>query len=222
MANGFDKWKAQLDDSSLDEVLPGFDTNAAWKELSPRLKKKEKNPFRLWAYAATLVGIFFGGLLLKTGLEKDSVTNNIVTVSIPAATTAPAIPQTTIITKTDTIIKTVVVSNPPKPQRGNVAKEKVNNEPVIVKQEPAQTNIEPFTKHENKTEQVIAKATPKRRIKAVHLLDINEEDRQIVIQDGGKSQSLQERIGYYLSSPGRITDVGNDKSPSGLKSLFKD
>lgn len=224
MADDFEKMmNEKIDDASLHDVLPEFDKSAAWDELEPRIPAKKKKPvFVWWSHAAAIIGgILIGSTMLQLYLRQDSgnSTPNVAVIEKPAE-------QPTVLIKTDTIfiakeVEPIYVARPekiiiaPKPVRKHpeavVAqkaketveiKEDITNEPVSI--------VEPI--------EVVAKA-PVKKIKPIHLLDIDNEDRSDALYNNEPEVTQKSGFAFHISA--KRLPAGNTEQKSLLTGLLK-
>jgi hypothetical protein len=224
MSNEYKRLKEELEGADLDSLLPGFDREASWKELSPRFQKAQKKTYWL-GYAATLALIIVIAWTVRMQLNKQDKTQNVATVAPtqPAAgDTAPAITQPAPIVTT-TPEKNIALQHPAKPKRKPAVKtikqpEKIQLAEGLIANNPQQ-KAETVQEPGNVEQPVITQTKPIiKRPKAVHLLDIDNENRQAVIQNPRELQGgLPQRIVNLI--PGRpYSNTENDRKPT---SLFK-
>ncbi|WP_276134687.1 hypothetical protein [Polluticoccus soli] len=221
MSNDYKRLKEELDGTDLDSILPGFDREASWKELSPRLKKTQNKTFA-WRYAAALVAIIIVALMVRIQMNKPNV-NEQVAKTVPVATMPAAVdthtaatqtkvepipePITVVAAKKATTHKTAPVQKMVQP----------DSQPLPVEEHIANTQPDPVQPEvTDNVEQTVATVKPViKRPKAIHLLDIDNENRQAVIQNRKELQGLSQRIVNLI--PGRqYSNTDNDRKPSSL------
>lgn len=223
MENDFKKLRDKIDDAFTDDIIPGFDKEAAWNELSPRIKKKRAISVKWWAYAAAIIAIMIGlGGWLATIQTTDDAPLQVTTKPAPVikedVMPAPvhkepvASPEAVVLNKAGTPIRKKTPAKQPTVENV-IAGEEVKDEAVIVKD-----TLPVVIAKEAPEEEIIPSSLPKRRIRALHLLDIDNEDREIVINEAGELQTIQQRISFF-AIPRQASE--NDMPAPGLKSLFK-
>lgn len=222
MSNEYKRLKEELDSVDLDNILPGFDREASWKELSPRLKKTQNRTFA-WRYAAALVAIIIAAVLVRMQMNKPNVEEQVVTTA-PAVTTTPAIVDTKV-TETQPRVEPLTEAEPPLVARKSFTRKSApahqtahpQSQPLPVEEHIANTQPEPVQPEMTENiEQPVATAKPAfKRPKAIHLLDIDNENRQAVIQDRNELQSVTQRIVNLI--PGRqFSNIDNERKPASL------
>lgn len=224
MNNGYHKLRDELEHTELDSIVPGFDRNAAWRELSPRLKKDKS--IHWLRYAAALVVLLIIGFIVKMQMGTENSTGTDITVveQAPKQVAAPA------------VTKPAPTTQPPPTPHNTIARHKkkahkkvtrplqpVDNNPDEIQEHIAQETPAP-TEHVAMTDTVEepvlatqAKPLIKRR-KAIHLLDIDNENRQAAMQNRNELQGIPHRIAQWM--PGMRQPL-NDGNEHNLSSLFK-
>ncbi len=204
MGTDFEKMmNDKMENASLHDVLPGFDKDQAWDELSEKLpaKKKRRVVPVWWTHAAAVVaGVLIGSVAITTILNNDDKqAEQQVTIA-----NKPVAPQ--VIVKTDTVYVTKEVEvpvvqpvaaplQPVQKQQVVVAQQKEVAQPVKKKDQAPAIVTETLT--EEKT--VIAKA-PVKKVKPVHLLDIENEDRNTALYQSDPSAKVRSGFALQISA----------------------
>lgn len=219
MGNEYKRLNEELEGADLDSLLPGFDREASWNELSPRLKKVQKKRTYWLGYAAALAVILVVAWTIRMQLNKTEVTENVAKV-----TPAQPAPETEAVTGKPAVVAPVspkeniapqpAIARKTKPQTTKRIEEAKPTEELIANnpQQPAETTEEP----KQIVEPVITQTPPViKRPKAVHLLDIDNENRAAAIQNHRELQGLPQRIVNLI--PGRpYSNIESDRKPSSL------
>lgn len=215
MAPEFDKkLNERFDDASLEELMPEFNVNREWNRVAEKLDKKKKLIPVIWLrYAAVLaVGLLVSWLLMKQWMgNENKIQIEPAVVHQQIDTAAKAMQPVEPVMKEETVAVSKKGVAPrgqekkPRPEQPiekapEMIPEPAQQEPQLAVEEPAQPTVP-------KQEPVIATKT-KRSVQAVHLLDINNEDKQIMIKGGDKQLQYKDPIARLLS-PGRLPDNGN-------------
>lgn len=224
MDNEYNKLRKQMDDADIESILPGFNKETAWQELSPRLKKG-RNTYWL-RYAAAVVVVLTIALLVKIQMDKAEPTETSISVikPVPAPAIVPpislpaALPETTSPEKKPATVKLVLPEG-----RITPAKQATGSDPIaltqeIVREETAMADniAKPDTAG---TPVVASKVKPViKRPRAVHLLDIDNENRQAAIQNRNELQTLPQRFVFLIPIGNQHNGNESDRKPS---SLFK-
>lgn len=230
MSEDFDKiLNDKLDDASLNEIMPEFDKDAEWDNLSERLpgKKRRILPLVGWTHAAALVaGLLIGGLFfLSRDGEQVIVENeptaekqNIPDVNINAPVDTVYITKTEVVKKSTQNIKPVIrASNrsypPMKTQPEIITPAPEEQKPVIVQyKDTTVTASQPVA--------IAQTQKTKEKITVVHILDIDNEDRQSALNNYDPSQ--KQRTTFVLQiSPKRLPEGSTDKPTSLMNSILK-
>lgn len=175
----------KMDEASLNDLMPHFDKDEEWNDLSERLHPNKRRSIipMMWSHAAAVViGVTVGWLLLKnTGKESAGVNEvaRIINTTTPRAVPAPSVIHDTVTTQVVTIKEVPTQST-------SIAKTSV---PVIVHDTvivAAQAEIKsPVTADTFKPTITVAPtavaAVKRPRTRAVHLLDIDNEDKDLII-----------------------------------------
>ncbi len=224
MADDFEKMmNEKMDDASLHDVLPGFDKSAVWDELETRIPANKKKPvFVWWSHAAAIIGgILIGGMMLQLFFRQDTGRTN----ANVAAIEQPAV-QPEVIIKTDTVIITKeavpvyiaakeekTTAPKPIPQKQETIIAQQEEQPVQEEQIPVLEIIKDIEPRE-----VIAQAVPK-KVKPVHLLDIDNEDRMDALYNN--EPSVTQKSGFALHISAKRLPNTNTKQKSLLTGLLK-
>jgi outer membrane biosynthesis protein TonB len=179
MREGFEHWKDRLEDEDTQDMVPGFDAQATWKKLQPRIVKPQPVKWQLFA-AAMLVGLLIGAAVMHlwTGNADTSVTvvkqaTQVVkeTVAVhDTVYTTPATPPQAI-----AIVKTVRKPPTAEPKQKNSLPKPVVTTPEVKQSITIAQTEEPKPAEE----QVAAIPQPKQRV--VHLMDIENEDTKMAL-----------------------------------------
>lgn len=215
MGDDFKKLKGRLDDAGLDDVLPGFDREQAWAELKQRIPAKKSKPLvGWWSHAAALVaGLLIGAMLIKSLSEQE------VAAPVPVVAEQQDVTPT-IIQRTDTVYVVQESESKIKGQKPTVQPSNHKSEPVIVQApEPVQQEATIPDTPETQQEVVVAKQQPT-PARPIHLLDIENEDRQTALYHNDAEAS--HKRGFVLQlSPKGLPDNKTNKAPTLLSPLLK-
>jgi|GEM_PF-5517267 hypothetical protein len=181
MREGFEHWKDRLEDEDAQDIVPGFDAQATWQKLQPRIAKKQPVKWQLFA-AAMLVGLLIGAAVMRlwTGNATTSVTvvknptqvvKETVAVHDTVYTAAPSQPRVI------TVVKTTPTRRISKP-----APQQIAPAPEVQQQEtPIGQSTAP--QHEE-----TAVAMPKPKPRVIHLMDVENEDKKMVLSSPAQPQ----------------------------------
>lgn len=225
MSSDFEKMmNEKMKQAKLSELMPGFDRDAEWEQLEKRIPEKKTRVLPVWwtHAAAVVAGLLIGGSFLL--LQNDE-------------------PQSTVVTQQDEQpVKEIEVQTIKETDTVYIAKEVevIKTVPAtptatkpVLKPEPATT---PEQQQEELTE-VVAQESPvnpaipvpevretpapkRKEIKVVHLLDIDNEDRQSALNHYDPSQA--QRSGFVLQiSTKRLPDENSNRPKSLLNSIRK-
>lgn len=220
MSSDFDKMmNEKMEQAKLDELMPGFNRGAEWEQLEQRIPEKKKT--RLlpvwWTHVAAVVaGILIGSSLLLLNNKKD-VTQPTVTVQHKQPVQQPEM-----IKQTDTVYltKEVIIEKPvPAP-----VKRPIVQQPTLQPQPKTETIIVQEKPIENPAPQLPEAPTKgvktSKEIKVVHLLDVENEDRESALNNYDPSKTT--RSGFVLHiSQDRLPDKKTQEPNSLLNSLRK-
>ncbi len=213
-----DLLQEKLDGLPAADAAPGFDRAQTWTEIAGRLAppKRRTLPFRPhWGYAAAalLAGLLLGGPVLKY-LQPDAAPAPAVTATDtprtkPAALpVVPAPPAPVVAGTRNRSVAAPAPASGATPVRGNrmvaaPVREAVPQTPVP---EP-----KPLDRPQPAPAPVAAARTPRR---AVHLLDLQTDDRTVLLDDG---PAVRPSTGFTLYlSPKRLPDGRDDGAPSSV------
>ncbi|HEY9176428.1 MAG TPA: hypothetical protein VIN07_01995 [Flavipsychrobacter sp.] len=211
--------REKMENASAGDVMPGFDKEREWEELSGRLPGNQK---RVWLpvirYAAVLlVGILAGGMAMQQWWMSDKEAD--VT---DVAHVAPQ-PVAKEIIKTDTVYvpveKTIVSAHKNTRRTSNVT---VNAKPEKPIDHPAK-EYQPPAEIINPQEQVqpIASVNTKpKQVKPVHLLDTDNEDRSSALFYNDPEASSKRGFALHISAK-RLPDNNNEQQRAVLSELLK-
>lgn len=184
MAEDFEKLMSEkMEGASLKEVMPEFDKEAVWNELDNRLAAPAgRKVLPLWwtHAAAVAAGILLGVVLIRSlygdggsGVEENTVTTVIKQDAAPA-----------VVVKRDTVFIPVQPAMVPVKEVIVRKKQAMPHEQLPVQEHVAvETSKEPTQPPATEKaieQQPVATVKPK-KIKAVHLLDIDNENRQTAL-----------------------------------------
>lgn len=211
MAEGFDSWKDKLEDANAEDVT-GFDANATWQKLQPRIAKRPTQ----WRLAAAAVLI---GLLLGAGIT-------MLMSNQPQVQTVAVQPQHTTketIVVHDTIVHIVpepiiqqqhIAMNKTRQQSNSVAKKQqavtTPEERIVVVAEPE--TIQPV-------EEAVATTTTKPKQRIIHLMDIENEDKKMMLSNPAPSQ--RQNVVYLFSSEAGMGKGHGNQNTSIVNGLRK-
>lgn len=198
----------KMEQGKLDDIMPDFDKDMAWEDLSARLPEpKKKRPVIVWwTHAAALIaGILLGGVALKMLLQPQVITTE------PQIVTVEKYQEPEVVVKTDTVfitkeIRTTPVESVVNPER----KENV----VIAKQQDDEVKEVAPPKEEVQQQQkdVIVQTKPK-KVKPVHLLDMENEDRSTALYHN--DPAAKQRSGFVFQiNPDKLPDANTKQSPT--------
>ncbi|RYE24657.1 MAG: hypothetical protein EOP51_06665 [Sphingobacteriales bacterium] len=184
MQDAFDNWKNKLEDADAEALNVGFDKEAVWRGLQPKLQQRKKAT--VWAYAAALVGaLLLGGILVRflfANGEQTIVAKHVIIQQHPA----PVKPQPI------SLENDVTENNKPNKTKSVViVKRSVQKAPI--KQE-AQQPLLPAPGNTIETTDNLANnagplgtvvedaVMPVPIVRVVHLLDIHNEDKATIVR----------------------------------------
>lgn len=245
MGDEYKKLKDRMDNASLDEVMPGFDHMQTWSELEQRIPKKKRMPLASWwSHAAALIaGLLIGGVLLNALRGKETVVQEVPVANskVKSQNSKDGMPvlaeqqeiAPTVIKETDTlyIVKELLVGNSKvKYQKSKIQtphhKSQITNsqfqsEPVIVQKPEPEKQEQPVI-HDTPAQSQMVVVTQQKpaRVKPIHLLDIENEDRQTALYHNDAEAG--HRRGFVLQlSPKGLPDNKTNKAPTLLSPLLK-
>lgn len=220
MAKDFEKLvNEKIEGASLKDVMPDFDKEAMWNELDNRLPVpagRKVLPL-WWTHTATVAAGILLGVVLIRSLYGGGIDDNAATTAVKQDA-APVV-----VVKRDTVFVPVEPSGPTK---GPIVE---NKQPGPHQQVPVQQQIAVETLQEptrqpvaEKTmeQQPIAQSKPK-KIKAVHLLDIDNENRQAALYHN--DANAHHRTGFALQISTQRLPVNNpqQRQETLIKELLK-
>jgi hypothetical protein len=250
MENDFEQlWNDKLEGAPLKDLVPGFDREAEWNKLSEKLRPSRKRPVWLvWSHAAAIIlGILITWFLMKeSGGNKQEPNLQVVNAPAPVkpedstlglplpypaqkpdiknatALQNPAMqninnPKNIIVGKTQKIKKT----------QQDILKEAQHNTPdnneVAKQNNTKEINPAPLPdSNDNKTQHpphpiAIVKKT---RQQAIHLLDIDNEDRKYMFNESPEihSKDFLNQMFNLLSSPDAVATT---TQPILLRSILR-
>lgn len=217
----------KMDSLPLKDAIPDFDKAGAWGELSSRLMSEKRQRLPLlgwWSYAAALVGgLLIGGFAvhyLQGGNPKDmpglSTTKNV----IPAVQEPNARASGTL---------TLPIAHPSadaadavfmRKDRSAVAQPSMALQKTVVPSKaevPQQQLQQPVPEQTTSIAVAVAPESPKEHypaLRAIHLLDIESEDKTVLINDAGKVHAGLS-FSFYIS-PSRLPEGKDAQAPSSV------
>ncbi|MEZ5017862.1 MAG: hypothetical protein R2800_12465 [Flavipsychrobacter sp.] len=233
MKREFEKLGKRLDSADLNDIMPSFDKQAEWSDLQERLQAADKKRvIPIWfRYAAAVVaGLLLGGVSVNQWLSNGGVTAPIA-VEQTAPTTQPTIiinqpsvPSYNTIENAQTVEEAVAtVERKEKPivkehQVKEAPKEIIATTKNEEKIKPAPTTIAP--KQIEQQEEVVAEIKSPLKRKAVHLLDIDNEDRQIVLSDPESASSTFQQLKKQVAHTHTMS-ASSTNQPIVLRKMLK-
>lgn len=217
--------KEKMDSASLQDIMLGFDKEATWADIDERMSERKKRVLPLWFNYAAAVAV---GLLLGGGLVKMWWKDTVV-VTQPAQVTVKKTPTT--IQPVDTMTNKVDVqiavpqSVPEHANTNNIAKTKPQPKPAVDTQAPSlhtpKTNDIPTTPTPDVQQDVVAQTTtpPIKKRKTVHLLDIENEDRQTALNDVSAQSAT--RVRMVMQVPLQPVESGGNHQSVMLRNIIK-
>lgn len=200
----------KFDNASEKEVIPFFDKEATWEELSARITVEKKRPaFVWWTYAAAvLAGILIGSVAIRLWFQPATPEPIVKTLPAPA-------PEVKIVT--DTVYVPVPPIVIPQPVAKKKADKPIQKPKMVIAQKIQEPEPVPVKKHEP-TETVIEEqpvaAAPK-KVKPVHLLDIANENRSSALYHYDPAE--KQRQGFVLQiSTKRLPENKSPKQQSSI------
>lgn len=231
MSSDFERMmNEKMDNASVKDVLPGFDKDAAWAELEPRIAQKKQKPLLAWwTHAAAIVaGIIIGGftlqLLLNTNNE-GAVPAEVVQVQEQQYVAPVVVPADTvyIVKEVEVPAKNNVQPAPQLKSQPKYTQPKPAVATEAIAQQPAEQAIEltpaPVEKKQQQPEQAIAQAKPK-KVKPIHLLDIDNEDRTDALYHNDPTASQRSGFALHISTK-RLPDNNTQQQSSLLNGILK-
>jgi hypothetical protein len=224
MAEDFENLlRDKMEQASLKELMPSFDVEEEWAGLQDRLQpSKRRSLIPVWAYAAAIIlAIISGWPLLKNMMDNPQNEEN-KTATVSPKTKQPAVLQPMpVVTTKDSVKPQVAIAkaNSGKRTTPNIQK-RVYNVPadttiVLVQQiptttQPAMQDSPQSIKHEP-LQTVVAVKVNKQRPVALHVLDVENEDRDFMINKEykGNPSGIIARIQNLLTTPETV--VSSDK-----------
>jgi hypothetical protein len=219
----------KMDEASLKDLMPRFDKDEEWDQLSERLHPNRRRNIipMMWSHAAAIViGVTIGWILLKNTGKESAGANEVARV---INTTTPQAAPTTAVTH-DTVLREVVrIKEVPSHATGiarTAAPPIIHDTVMIVAQSTVTSPVTADTFKPATVAASAAVATVKRpRPRAVHLLDIDNEDKDLMIsadyQDlpKGALHTIQ-RVIFNQNAMVTADDKASDK-PYILRQILK-
>lgn len=230
--------KEKMDNTSLKDIMPSFDSEATWADIDDRMSAKKKRIVPVWFnYAAAVaVGLLLGGGLVKmwwkdtkvitspaeiivkkvptTMTPIDTMTNK---VDVQISTKSPATTQPRSVTPNQHIAKT-------KTDKAETTKTPIEQITTVDTQEvlvqAPERNDKPITPTPEVKENAVVKTTtiPIKK-KTVHLLDIENEDRQAALNDVSAPSAT--RVRMVMQVPLQEVESGADHQSVMLRNIIK-
>ena len=223
MAKDFEKLvNEKMEAATLKDVMPDFDKEAMWNELDNRLPQpiKKKILPLWWTHAAAVAaGILLGVVLIRSlsGDGNSGIKENTVTTVIKQDA-APVV-----VVKRDTVFIPVQPAVPVK--EVIVRKKQVMPHQQLPVQEHAAVETQEIEQllpetAKNTEQQPVAQIKPRKK-KAVHLLDIDNENRQTALYHN--DADVHHRTGFALQiSAQRLPDNNpQQRKETLIKELLK-
>lgn len=204
MEREFENLENQLDNANLNDIMPSFDKDAGWAGLQEKLDDAEKKRIiPIWfRYAAVVVGLLLGGLLIKQLVGGNNLTPQVAVHQNNATTLPQAIivnqPKEHLATHTEQKQSAAVAIVKEKRKIAPIIKEveieqKENNK-VITELQEELTPKNVVEKMVAKQKEIVVEEQVLLRRKVVHLLDIDNEDREVVLSNPASSSSSFQHI----------------------------
>lgn len=217
--------KEKMDSASLQDIMPGFDKEATWAEIDERMSERKKRVLPLWFnYAAAVaVGLLLGGGLVKMWWKDTVVVTQLAQVIVKKTPTTIQ-PVDTMTNKVDVQIA-VPQSVPVHTNTNNIAKTKPQTKPAVDTQAPSlhtpKTDDIPTTPTPDVQQDVVAQTTtqPIKKRKTVHLLDIENEDRQTALNDVSAQSAT--RVRMVMQVPLQPVESGGNHQSVMLRNIIK-
>ena len=215
MSSDFEKMmNEKMEQAKPEELMPCFDRNAAWENISERIPSNKKTRVLpvWWTHAAAVVvGILIGSSLLLLQ-NKQGNTPTVATIKETG-------PLKEIVRETDTVFITkeiITYTATPAPRRQPVVQQPKSNplpetappQEVLVQEKPIENPIPVAPQPE------ITPEPEKQEIKVVHLLDIENEDRKSALNNYDPAE--EHRSGFALQMPTRRLPNRNTDQPKSL------
>lgn len=223
MSTDFEKMmNDKMEQASINDVLPGFNKEQTWDELSQRVHKKKKKVIPLfWTHAAAVaVGLLIGSFTFNMFFNNRNNNTTVITRGNEI--------QQKVIVRTDTVFITKEIKAPIESTIPNHPINKNNYKPipqtVIAKQD-----TEPQIKEvEHAPQQIIedtesvkeAIALKAKKIKPVHLLDVENEDRNSALYHSDPAAKIRTGFAFQITTDRLPTNNTPEQQPV-LRSLFK-
>lgn len=233
----------RMEQASLKELMPEFDRDTEWATLSQKLRpSKNRNLWLMWSHAAAiLLGVFISWFLLKESRHNKPATDNPV---VKAQLSSPVDKTPSLKGLVSHIVpaqRSPVVRKMNKMEAIMTKRTQKNKLPKInIKQNPpsimTDTNMIAQRQNEKeiKLEQITdannnkkplpvpaMAAVKKPRQQALHLLDIDNEDRQFIINEIPEKRSangILTQIQYLITKPDGF--VATQDNPYLIRSIF--
>lgn len=199
MEREFEKLERNLDNADINDIMPSFDKQREWNDLQERLDQSNKKmilPLWFRYAAAVLVAVLLGGVVANKWMtNKEEIVAQENQIPTP---------------------KTITINKPQEPPIANEKKTTPLKEVVTAQKVDSKKNLPAVEKHEQPTvrKEAIAKAqkpivAPQPKVEApieyekeivttvpsplkkkvIHLLDIDNEDREVVLSDPKSASS---------------------------------
>ena len=200
----------------LKELMPDFDKDKEWIELHRKLKDQKRITFiPIWSYAAAILILLSIGLYLvkQSARDPNSVEKKIASAPIPVEKKAIVLPSKPLLI--DSIKKAIPVLQKNSLVLFKIKKASTANETATFLAQ----NVEPITTQPAILEKKIdSPASPKNvaavkkpRPQAIHILDMENEDRAFMINKdySGNPTGIVGRLQNLFVKPGSIVSSDN-------------
>jgi hypothetical protein len=211
----------KMEQASLKELMPGFDGEAEWNKLSKKLRPvKTRSLWLAWSHAAALLlGIITSWFLIKQR------TNSMATIPMQVIST-PAAPAAIVPLQKKTVnnalpltIKKVYKSCSPA-IKNTMPQIATGTSLAAVKNNVKETTLPATDTAPIYTSAAIVPTVKKPRQRALNILDVANEDREFMVNDGplkNHSNALLNQMFYLVSTP---AVVANADQPIPLRGVF--
>ena len=211
---------------SPEEAAPDFDKAGTWEELESRLgpeKVKTIPIVKAWVYAAAalLIGLLLGGASLKYLTQEEPKEQDRLTRSAlpPAEKEEKTDPGAVVSRKrpAEEVQSTLPPSQSNAPQKPDVPVRRFPSallpaaNPNETKTGIVLTGPEPSSSYPDAIPELIKKQVALPAPRALHLLDVESEDRTVLLESGTPSRGRS--FSLYLS-PKRLPAGGDQGAPS--------
>ncbi len=203
MDRDFERLNRKLEEADIKDISPSFDKNDGWAQLEGRLEEQDRRrvvPLWIKYAAAAVIVLLMGSVGMKLWLGAPDKTTPTIVKQIPASQ-EPIIINKPIVNETKAIA--TVQKKPSKehikhqdkkpPHRNTSIADKVLDKTidVVVATEKI---IDTVVLEQPEKKEVMVADVPPLKPKVLHLLDINNEDRQTVLNEKETSPSAVDVI----------------------------